>query len=370
MNAVRWIARLNALTLAVLLSCAGLFAHAQQPVRSPISPQRAATDTFEATTRQQSCPRPPPAIINHNDVVFYTDAANSVVSEELWRRRMMLNRPIRDFTAVVTRNADAYLLATKPPEWRATCAASWIEAWARDRAFLGEVSTWARYDTLWFGQISMGMAYLKIRHSPSLSAETHQRIGGWIAEVARAAISEQNAPIFRERLNNIRAWTAAAAAVAAVASNDRELLEYAVSNARAILQTVTVDGALPSELARGRRAFQYHVWALEPLALVALVAEANDVGLMQVNDGAFGRLVGFIIATSREPAIVARLAKTEQDPGISQWPRSWELGGMEMAQSLRPSDDVESIIAALRPIRSPFTGGDWSRTLGKRGSAP
>lgn len=347
-----------------LLACAGIGAQAQ-PVQSPISPQLATLDPARSFERQQSCPRPPRAVVDHNDVVFYTDAANSVISEELWRRRMALNRPIRDFTSVVTRNADAYLVSSAQAEWRAACAASWLEAWATDRALLGEVTTWARYDTLWFGQIPLSVAYLKIRHSPSVSAEARQSIAQWLASVARAAIAEQNAPLFKDRLTNVRAWTAAAAAVAAVAANDRELLDYAVSNARAILETVTADGALPSELARGRRAFHYHVWALEPLALVALVAEANGVGLTQVNNGALGRVVAFILAASRDRDVIARLANAEQDPGITQWPRDWELGGVEIMQSLSPNRDVEGILARLRPVQSPFTGGDWSRTLGR-----
>lgn len=348
----------------LLLACAGVGAQAQ-PVQSPISPQLATLDPARSLERQQSCPRAPRAVVDHNDVVFYTDAANSVISEELWRRRMALNRPIRDFASVVTRNADAYLFSPVRAEWRAACAAAWLEAWATDRAFLGEVTTWARYDTLWFGQIPLGVAYLKIRHSPSVSAEAHQFIAQWLASVARAAIAEQNTPLFKDRLTNIRAWTAAAAAVAAVAANDRDLLDYAVSNARAILETVTVDGALPSELARGRRAFYYHLWALEPLALVALVAEANGVGLTQVNNGALGRVVAFILAASRDRDVIARLAKAEQDPGITQWPRDWELGGVEIMQSLSPNHDVEGILARLRPVQSPFTGGDWSRTLGR-----
>lgn len=348
----------------------GAVATEGSPIKSPISPQIVSTDPSLSGERHQTCPRPPRAVINHSDVVFYTDAANSVVSEELWRRRMALNRPIRDFTTVVMRNADHYLIAPGRPEWRAACAAAWLDGWAAEGAFLGEVTTWARYDTLWFGQIPLGIAYLKIRNNPSISAETHQRISQWLASVARAAIAEQNSAVFRDRLTNIKAWTAAAAAVAAVAANDQALLDYAVSTATAILETVTAEGALPNELSRGRRAFHYHVWALEPLALVAFVAHANGKPLTQVNNGALGRIVAFIIGASRNPELISRLAKTEQEPSISQWPRDWELGGFEIMQSLAPNAELENVLARMRPVNSPFTGGDWSRTLGRTVRGP
>jgi poly(beta-D-mannuronate) lyase len=339
-------------------------------VSNPISPGRAATDPAIAGERRQPCPRPPAAVVDHADVVFYTDAANSVVSEELWRRRMALNRPIRDFTAVVMRNADAYLTSGSQLDWRAACAASWLDAWAAGRALLGDVTTWARYDTLWFGQVPLSVAYLKIRHSNTVSPQVQQRVGAWLSDVAKAAIAEQDTPLFRDRLTNIRAWTAASAAVAAVATNDRALLDYAVKNARAILETVTAEGALPNELARGRRAFSYHVWALEPLALVALVAEANGARLTGVNNRALERLTRFVIAAARDPDLIAGLAKTEQDQSILQWPRSWELGAFEIMQSLAPTPEAEAILARFRPVQSPFTGGDWTLTLGRRPASP
>lgn len=353
-----------AATIAAAFTSLALATAQAEPVQSPIAPQKALAPASSTTERPQRCPQPPPALIDHTDVVFYTDPANSIVSEELWRQRMALNRPIREFAAVVTRNADAYLTGFVGSEWRAACAAAWLEAWATERALLGDVTTWARYDTLWFGQISLGIAYLKIRHSPSISAQTHQRIRAWLADVARAAVADQDAPLFRGKLTNIRAWTAAGAAVAAVAADDRALLDYAVGNANALLDTVTSDGALPSELARGRRAFHYHVWALEPLALVALVAKANGYDLMERNDRALPRLVSFIVAASRQPQFIARLAGVEQNNTIVQWPRDWELGGVEIMQALRPNSDVEALVTRLRPVRSPFTGGDWSRTLG------
>ncbi len=137
-------------------------------------------------------------------------------------------------------------------------------------------------------------------------------IESWLSEIARRALADQATPRFRNRLTNIRAWTAASAAVAAIASGDRGLLEEAADQARSILETVTTDGALPAELARGRRAFHYHVWALEPLALTVLAAERNGLRLAAVNDGALGRLAEFVIASASDPDRIARLLESSR----------------------------------------------------------
>ncbi len=106
-----------------------------------------------AAALSAGCPSPPPPIIDHEDVVFYTDAANSIVSADLWRRRAELNAPIRRFSSTVTDHADAYYRAPEQSADRAACAMEWLTAWARQGAFLGQVSIWARYDTIWFGQL-------------------------------------------------------------------------------------------------------------------------------------------------------------------------------------------------------------------------
>jgi poly(beta-D-mannuronate) lyase len=360
---------MNAAQTLMAILCLGLLAGsptaAAEPLRSLFPPIAGAAPPAGPVAPMDVCPPPPPPVIDHEDVVFYTDAANSVISSDLWRRRGELNRPIRGFSAAVAAHADAYLRAPEKSAARAACAMEWLAAWARQGAFLGKVSVWARYDTLWFGQIQSAVAYLKIKASPAASPATSSVIEAWLAEIARRALADQATPRFRGRLTNIRAWAAASAAVAAIASDDRRLLQDAADQARAILETVTTDGALPAELARGRRAFHYHVWALEPLALTILAAERNGIRLTDVNNGAFSRLAGFVIAAAADPGRIARLAGVEPEPGIRQWPRDWEIAGLEIAQAVLDRPEFEAILQPRRPVRSPFTGGDWSLALGR-----
>ncbi len=358
-------ARQLILTWVAILTFALMAPASSQPLNDFFDVRATTIDPSLANKRFAICPRPPPAVINLRDVVFYTDAANSVLSTDKWQERRALTTPIRSFAKTVTRMADDFVQTRPLSSARARCVATWIEAWAQAGAFLGEVSTWARYDTLWFGQIQLAVAYLKVRHDPAISAETHRTIQTWLSAVARAAVAEQDTPQFQGKLTNIRAWTAAAAAVAGVAANDRALLDYAVTTTRAILQTVTTDGALPAELARGRRAFIYHIWALEPLALTTLIAERNGMLLAKENDNALRRVFEFVLRAQTDPKQLVELSGVEQDDSANQWPRPWELGAFEMFLSIETHPAIEALIRRRRPIESPFTGGDWSRTLAR-----
>jgi poly(beta-D-mannuronate) lyase len=320
-------------------------------------PMRKASDSPDFR-----CPPAPPAVVDLADVVFYTDRANSVVDPNLWKKRQALSQPVRSFADTVVRMADLYVASGGARSDLATCVAESIVFWARKGAFLGKVSTWARYDTLWFGQISLGIAYLKVSASPAISRRTADEITTWLARVAEAAVAEQDAPAYRGRQTNIRAWTAAAQAVAAVARDDRSMLDKAVATARGVLNTVTPEGALPAELARGRRAFIYHIWALEPLALVGLIARRNGIPLDSENNDALYRVARLVITSSESPEIMIRLAGIEQD-GIDRFPQPWQLGFAAIMLGLRDDPALRKIVSRHHPIVSPFSGGNWTAIL-------
>ncbi len=318
----------------------------------------------DAGERFNGCPRPPAAVMDHRSIVIYADAASRTISGEQWVRQSAGTRGIREFSASVARMADGSYLAADKRDARAACAARWLEAWARGRAFLGEVTPQARYDTIWFGHVSLGVSYLKIKNSRSVSAAQHEAISAWLLDVARAAIRDEAALVAAGGQREVyRAWTSAAAAVAGVAANDRSLFDYGIANARSILAEVTGAGALPSELARGRRAFQHHVWAFEPLALTALIAQRNGVSLTDVNDRALERVARFIISSARSDTRIAELAKADQDSGIGGWPRPFETGALEIFSAVARLPEVEDILRNRRPASSPFSGGEWTRLL-------
>jgi poly(beta-D-mannuronate) lyase len=325
----------------------------------------ARPDAGEPGAGTFNCPAVPPPIVDHSDVVFYTDNANSVVNETKWRERLALNKPIRAFSEKIAVMANLYRAGDKRQPAIAQCVAGSIAAWAKGGAFLGHVTTWARYDTLWFGQISLGVSYLKVAQDPAISKTDKAAIAGWLAEIARAATADHAKLSVRNPTSNLRAWLAAAQLVAAVAANDHALFSNGLISARAVLETVTPEGALPAEIGRRRRAFGYHIWALEPLALAALLAQANGVDLAAEHNGALWRIAHFILRNGKDPAEIIRLAGTEQD-GIERFPQAWQLGFAEILLAMSDDPKLLSVVKPLRPIVSPFTGGNWTATFKPR----
>lgn len=83
----------------------------------------------------------------------------------------------------------------------------------------------------------------------------------------------------RSRANNHRYWAGVSVATIGLATGDPALTAWASDSLRIGLCQVREDGALPLELDRGRRALEYHVYALRALTrLDALLAESKVDG--------------------------------------------------------------------------------------------
>lgn len=319
------------------------------------------SDASAVSDRFNGCPRPPAAVTSHRSVDIYADQESWVISGERWTQLQTSSRTIRSFAYNVMRLADGALHGAERKDARAACAARWLDSWATQGALLGDVPPESRYDTLWFAQVPLGVAFLKIKDNPAVTTEQRRRISAWITEIARAGLRDEATVIAtRGERASFRSWSNAAAAVAAVASGDQALLATALNAAKVDLESITADGAIPSMISRGRRAFQHHVWAFEPLALTVLIGERNGVRLASVNDHALRRLLKLIIATgSGEPGI-RKLAGVDQDNRATSWPRDFEIGGLEIFNTIERLPEVEALLASRRPVRSPFTGGDWT----------
>ncbi|HUG63146.1 MAG TPA: alginate lyase family protein [Methylomirabilota bacterium] len=109
----------------------------------------------------------------------------------------------------------------------------------------------------------------------------------WFGRIARDAIAfyEFSAGP-RSRANNHRYWAGAAVGTIGALTQDPQLMRWAADTLRMGLCQVRPDGALPLELERGRRALEYHVYALRALAtLDAALADGAPPDLGGCADG-------------------------------------------------------------------------------------
>jgi poly(beta-D-mannuronate) lyase len=82
----------------------------------------------------------------------------------------------------------------------------------------------------------------------------------------------------------------------AVALDRRDLFDWSVKEYRIAAGQIAADGHLPNEQKRGARALAYHNYALQPLVMIASFAAANGQDVVAENNGALGRLAGYVLS--------------------------------------------------------------------------
>lgn len=316
-----------------------------------------------------ACPAPPTPIRDHKFEVFYSDSAQSVRDEGKFQAQLDRAKGLRDYSSSLSRMADDYVASRAPDHARAACVLSWLDAWAKGGALLGNVDKWARFDTLWFVHVAASLAYLKIRDDPALDPGQRQRVITWLARVAQAGVDNwQNVWGTRPSAppNNHAYWAGASAVLGGVVAGDRRLFDFGVAAARRGLDSVTADGALPGELKREGRAFYYHIWALEPLTLIVATAQANGVNLLKENNRALERIVDLMVRAHSDGALFQRLAGVKQTDDSTQWPKGgYQIGFGEPFLHMRDNPQLDRLVAGVRPVNVPYIAGDYTLLFAK-----
>jgi poly(beta-D-mannuronate) lyase len=99
----------------------------------------------------------------------------------------------------------------------------------------------------------------------------------------------------------------------AVATDRRDLFDWAVKEYKVGANQIDDQGFLPNEIKRKQRALAYHNYALPPLAMIASFAKVNGVDLRSENNFALQRLGEGVLAGARDPRHFAERAGTKQD---------------------------------------------------------
>src|SRR5262249_52800787 len=121
------------------------------------------------------------------------------------------------------------------------------------------------------------------------------------------------------------------------------------------------------ELARGRLALHYHLFALEPLAVLATMARINGVELAPADDAALRRLIAFVVRGLDDPSEIARLAGAAQQDA---WLKGRSTFSSARAPAVwlghHPDAAIGAKIAFYRPFWHRWLGGDVSLLFGPR----
>lgn len=243
------------------------------------------------------------------------------------------------------------------------CTLSWLGSWARADALMSTDYNHTGKSMRKWALGSLSSSWLRLKFSNAHPLAAHQAeaeaIERWFARLAEQTVRDwSDLPL--EKINNHSYWAAWSVMSTAVATNRRDLFDWAVKEYKVGANQVDAQGFLPNELKRKQRALAYHNYALPPLAMVASFALANGVDLRSENNNALQRLGQKVLLGSRDSS--AFKAKSGEQQNMHDLKIHGKYVWLEPWCSLYPcNNDTLERKQHMQPFNSFRLGGDMTR---------
>lgn len=348
------------IVLLSVMTMAGFGASASARIQPPFSP-RAPSDV----TAGKACATPPAPVVSLKVISKYGNDGpmRDTVDPNADRAFQAEMAPIRKFAQTVVKMANRYTESGHSADAR--CALTWLDAWAEGQALTALDNPNAQFER---AQIVAGLAIALIQISPAIEGDGRlATVNKWMTELAASTDTFFSAT--REKLrgsrNNHAYWAALASAAVAVVTDDRKLLDWAVETYRDGVCGATAQGGLPLELTRGKKALEYHLFALNALVPVAAFTEANGIKAYGVCDGALSKIVQFTLQSITDPSTIATAAGKPQEPFPKGLPPGQSIAFLELYRRAFPEAPIDARLLALRPYVSTNLGGNQTLLYGR-----
>ena len=243
------------------------------------------------------------------------------------------------------------------------CTLNWLTAWAKADALMSKDFNHTGKSMRKWALGSMASAYIRLKFSDSHPLANHQQesqlIEAWFSRMADQVVSDwDNLPL--DQTNNHSYWAAWSVMATSIATNRRDLFDWAVKEYKVGANQVDADGFLPNELKRQQRALAYHNYALPPLAMIASFAQVNGVDLRQENNGALKRLADRVLAGVKDPDAFEKKNGKEQD--MTDLKEDMKFAWLEPFCTLYTcTPDVLEKKHGMQPFKTFRLGGDLTR---------
>lgn len=311
-------------------------------------------------TSGRGCPSPPEPHASALEFVSKyegSDQARDQLNRDAEGRYKQATKAIQAFEAGLAELSDRYVQGQ--PE-AAGCALGWMLRWAQKDALTGQANMTGKAVRKW-ALAATAFSLLKIRDAPGLSSRDLAMVNQWLERVASLVIGEhQHLPA--RKLNNHYYWAATAVGATGIAIDDRGLFNWAMSAYRRSVQDIDEEGVLPRELARRSRALSYHLYALQPLVMLAEMGRVNGIDLYAERDCALCRLVDRVSSGLKEPTYFERLTGARQQMNDAN-----EGHGMVwlplLAQACPNDMRLRALVERYQPFRGRRLGGNLTEVF-------
>ncbi|MCK2184330.1 alginate lyase family protein [Halomonas getboli] len=269
----------------------------------------------------------------------------------------LASEPLFQFEDNVSHLAGSYVATGD--DYYAECLVRFLDKWSQDEAL-----TNFYYDSMepqaWFATESMifaaALAYSVVRPEIEGMQEERERIETWLNELAHQHSDIQGQP-GNSCCNNHFYRRALYASMVGVLTEDNDLFRFGVSAIYSALHDITQEGALPMEIARGRRATHYQNYALLYLITNMRVIERQgyDIFNLEVDGHTIRDAVNFALRAFESPEALGDMAPHEQYTGFLK--DSQYFSWMEIYQDRYHDPRIADFIRRQRPIYNRSAGG-------------
>lgn len=267
------------------------------------------------------------------------------------------SEPLFQFEDSVSQLAGSFVASGD--NYYADCLVRFLERWAINDALMD-----FHYDSMepqaWFATESMifaaAMAYSVVRPHVAGHEPAKAEVEAWLKRLSERHISipgeEGNSCC-----NNHFYRRALYAAMVGVLLEDDELFQVGVSAVYSALHDLTKEGALPLEVARGRRATHYQNYALLYLIPIMEIVtrQGYDIYSLEIDGRDIHTAVDFLMQAIDDPTSLGEDVPREQFRDFLQ-DRQY-FAWMELYQTRFDDPRIDDFLPRLRPIYNRSAGG-------------
>ncbi|NRA83139.1 MAG: alginate lyase family protein [Gammaproteobacteria bacterium] len=210
---------------------------------------------------------------------------------------------LRNYSKTLVKLADLYSKTPRENPEIAQCAQRHITHWSETGAMTGDHLSHVGYQKA--GEILgvVAQTFNKIKHAegielPTSGTATYE----WMRQLSDSVLYfYDNLAGPNTRNNNHRYWDSFYLGSAAVVMNDHDLFNWAQQGLTIGLEQIQADGTLPLEMARGSKAYRYHLYAVAPLVGLSQLMLRNQGSMSpsyspyQYNQGALANLIDLLL---------------------------------------------------------------------------
>lgn len=242
---------------------------------------------------------------------------------------------------------------------KAKCVLDWLYELSEMNALLGHTNDMGIIVRQWM-LASFSSAYGQIRDEPDLDKAKRKRVRAWLKNCANAVMADYPRDATEGRKsNNHLYWAAWSVTMTGIALNQKNLYNWGIGRAKKVLlDQFSEDGTIPLEIARGRKALQYHVFSALPLVMLAEAGARNGDDLYVLRDGMMHTFIMRIMEGLNDTAYIAEMAGAKQASAAALHPG--HFAWMEPYNRRFPMPAMEEWLHGHRPIFLRRTGGNMT----------